>query len=488
MSEFVNLSILPIIVIDNILSYFDRIDLYNIALVCRSFYQPTKKYLYRYLCNYETHRELVATTLRREPSLAFYIRTFTSYDPSLLEFLWSQTPLALYRLTLKCDHRNKGYNYPLYVASIHPQCRIECLNFELHSDNEKYLLLNAYKFKGLKRLELIIPEFDWNAIIFSTPYYSLQDIFDALYCPSLESVYITNVDAAWDTLQTLEIGDKLPAFQGLCLRQVKIDEEIGSPCEIMWNILSKFMNRSIYFKIEYSQGYTSFYDLATSYASACQLDPTPLIHWLSQCDHFFGVQNGFNRFSISLQQLSLMNLTKTLEIIKSVDFGSTAMELSLCDFSFPIPFSIIPLLHQNIGELHINVIDGVNVDPDFIPQCIVTLPNLQDIYIYLLYTEELTPASTCTAASYSFRLDPAIRNYGPPIELDIFRGQRPIWKIYDCIGRSRKNTIRYHRPGTARGVGALEREVEQWFHLNRSLKSVGLSFDLNWGNDSIIIS
>jgi len=174
-----------------------------------------------------------------------------------------------------------------------------------------------------------------------------------------------------------------------------------------------------------------------------------------------------------------MNLAKTLEILKSVDLGSTAMELSLCDFSFPLPFSLIPLLHHNIGVLHINVIHRVNVAPHFIPQGLVTLPNVQAIYHYLLYTEELTPASTCTAASYSFRLDPAIRNYGPPIELDIFRGQRPIWKIYDCTGRSRKNTIRYHRPGTARGVGALEREVEQWFHLNRSLKSVGLSFDLN---------
>ena len=199
MPEFV--TTLPIIVIDNILSYLEKIDLYNIALVCKSFYQPTKKYLYRDLYNYENHRELVATTLRREPSLAFYIRTFTSYDPSLLEFLWSQTPLTLHRLTLKWDHKNNEYYYPSYLASIHPQCRIECLNFSLHSDNEKYLLLNAYKFKGLKRLELIIPEFDWDAIIFSTPYYSLQDIFDALYCPSLESVYITNVDAAWDMLQ-----------------------------------------------------------------------------------------------------------------------------------------------------------------------------------------------------------------------------------------------------------------------------------------------
>ena len=159
------------------------------------------------------------------------------------------------------------------------------------------------------------------------------------------------------------------------------------------------------------------------------------------------------------------------------------MELFICDSPFPIPFSIIPLLHQNIKELHINVIDGIHIDPNFIPQCIITLPNLQDIYIYLLYTEELTPASTCTAANYYFRLDPAIRNNGPPIELEIFRGQKPIWKIYDYTARLRKNTIRYHRPGTARGVGALEEEVELWFHLSRSLKWIGLSFDLNREDD-----
>src|SRR5204863_2158674 len=114
MSGFVSLSILPIIVIDNILSYLEKIDLYNITLICKSFYPPTKKYLYRDLYDYETHRELVGTTLRREPSLTFYIHRFTSYDPSLLEFLWSQTPLTLHRLTLKWDHKKKEYYYASY--------------------------------------------------------------------------------------------------------------------------------------------------------------------------------------------------------------------------------------------------------------------------------------------------------------------------------------------------------------------------------------
>ena len=132
MSQFVSFSLLPLIVIDNIISYLEKIDLWNIALVHSSFYHPTKKYLYRNLCHYGNHRELVSTTLRREPFLAYYICIFTSYEPSLREFLWSQTPLTPHRLTLEWDPDTEVY-YQSFLESIHPQCRIEYLNFSLHS-------------------------------------------------------------------------------------------------------------------------------------------------------------------------------------------------------------------------------------------------------------------------------------------------------------------------------------------------------------------
>ena len=150
------------------------------------------------------------------------------------------------------------------------------------------------------------------------------------------------MDAAWDRLQTPQIGETLPAFQGLYLRQVEVDEQMGSPSEIMWDTLSKFMNGSIYFKIEDSRGYISFYRLVTSYALCMRMRTRyhPAHSMTYPMRPLFRRPKWIQQILIYVSpQLSLTKLIMTLEIIKSIDFGSTAMEL--CDFPLPFPFSTV---------------------------------------------------------------------------------------------------------------------------------------------------
>ena len=478
-----NLSSIPIIVLDNILSYLGQSELYDTSLVCKLLYELSKKHLYRNLDNYDEYCSLVTNNLAFNPSLAFYIRTFTSYDPVLLTFLCTLAPLNLHRLIIKWDPEDDMYDFHVLIDLLGTESRVEHMIFTLHTPLEKCLMKHLHCFNGLTRVDLIIPDLDWDAHIFSTQFYSLQDIIDSLNCPTLESLSVENVECGWETLQQLEIGDGLPNFRGLCLRRVEVDYEMGTPCKIMWDILVGFLSRSIYFKIQGSDNYTSFYSLVLTYASQCSLDPAPLIQWLAKSDHFFGVQTKYNRFDLSLQKLSEAELIQILEIIRQVDFDRSDMVFSLCDLPQSLSSSTVSLFYENIVELFIVLADGINLDPDVIQQCIITLPKLEDFFISLLYTDKFIPASTCTTASYYFRPDRKMREEPPSIELEISRGERPVWRIYEFDSKTDCYDIKLRRPGTARGVMALEEEVNRWFQWSKSLRVVGLCFDYRNGSD-----
>jgi hypothetical protein len=118
------------------------------------------------------------------------------------------------------------YDYHIFINTVD---RVEYMIFRLHTYQKKYLMVHLHCFNGLACVEFIIPPFDWDAIIFSVPYYTLQEIFDSLNSLTIECVYISNVGCEWDILQSLKIGDRLPNFQGLCLGKVEVDYELGTP-------------------------------------------------------------------------------------------------------------------------------------------------------------------------------------------------------------------------------------------------------------------
>jgi hypothetical protein len=80
-----------------------------------------------------------------------------------------------------------------------------------------------------------------------------------------------------------------------------------------------------------------------SYATQCGLDPAPLIRWLAESDHFFGVQIESDKFYLELEKLTNDELIQTLKIIQQVDFNLTGMELCLLKFtSASIRFLCLP--------------------------------------------------------------------------------------------------------------------------------------------------
>jgi hypothetical protein len=88
-----------------------------------------------------------------------------------------------------------------------------------------------------------------------------------------------------------------------------------------------------------------------------------------------------------------------------------------------------------------------------------------------------------TTSHYYFRPDPKMRKRPPFIDLEIVRGKRPTWKVYEFDSKMLRRIAKNRRPGTARGVMALEEEVSQWFQWNKSLRVVYLHFYLKDRND-----
>ena len=101
---------LPLLVQDYILEHLDRVDLASImSATCRNLHCAALKYLYRDLMDYDyADRYLIEDNLRGDPSLIRYIRSFTSYSPSLLRWMWIHTSPRLTGLDLQWT---RTFNY-----------------------------------------------------------------------------------------------------------------------------------------------------------------------------------------------------------------------------------------------------------------------------------------------------------------------------------------------------------------------------------------
>jgi hypothetical protein len=143
------------VVRDNILAKLHRRALVSLSLTSRSLQHSTRKYLYRELITYQKHRDLVESNLRRDPTLIPYILSFTSYDPTFLQWMWLQlTILSLRELELQWDILLENDGYPKFIESIPPRTPVERLMFRLKSALEESMLSCLHAFSGQMTLKL----------------------------------------------------------------------------------------------------------------------------------------------------------------------------------------------------------------------------------------------------------------------------------------------------------------------------------------------
>ena len=481
-SDLYSLSILPLVVQDSILENLDRRSLVQVSLACRSLQRGVQKYLYRKLIYYQKHCDLVESNIRRNPTLVPYIRSFTSYDPSFLKWMWMQMTSSLKELELLWDNTIEINAYSELFESI-PQSCVEGLTFGLMPGFEFRMMSSRRVFSGLRFLHLRIC---------AMPKYTLQTILDQLHAPSLEILeveYLTDWRIQWREL----FDDTMPNLAGLRLRireweegVVMFDseedherEEKMPPSNVKWDTVLTLYRRSLFFEIFYDDSSSPFLDHAPSYASAHQLDPVLLVQWLVKSEQFFLTKLGVDDVFVNISEIPFSDLSTILRSIKSMDFRCSKMDLRL---HLPVgtTSSIADLLPNNIVDLTISPPFVGFLDPSVVPECIRSLPKLQHLGIYIHVSKpDFQPRNGCTAATCSF--PPLVRGmsiFG--VQLKAARGSDPVWRH----GWHQRD-IDKHDLGD---VDDFEREVKEWFRLSRSLESLDICFDKPASNYTMNIS
>src|SRR5271170_2219406 len=225
-----SLSELPFLVLDGILEILDQNSLASLSLSCRSIHHETLKYLYRDLTCYEQHRYQVEQNLRNNPTLIRYIRLFSSYDRTFLEWVYSQIPaLQPEWLKLECLDvkwgiygQNTAYGFPPFVESIPAPTRVDIttLSFTLNSRSEDSLLKSLCSFRKLTYLTL------YNK--YGKPWYTLQGVLDQLCSPSLQFLEIDYVDD-WRVRWRDSYGQAFPSLEGVQLSTQWADKVMWDP-------------------------------------------------------------------------------------------------------------------------------------------------------------------------------------------------------------------------------------------------------------------
>jgi hypothetical protein len=421
--------------------------------------------LYRELDLYEKYRGLVERNLRCDPTLIPYIRSFTSYDPSFLKWMWMQMTTSLKKLVLRWDNTVEINAYSEILESI-PQS-IEELIFELRPAFEFRTLNSRRVFGGLRYLYLRNE---------AKSEYTLQTILDQLHCPSLEVLEVANV-TDWRIQWRDSFDDAIPNLGGLELHikdwegremfdgeEDQMSEEQMPPSSVMWNTVLTLYRRSIFFDISYYNPDSPFLDYAPSYASAHRLDPVPLVQWLVRSLQFFRAKKGIDYFFVGLGDISLSDLSIFLRSMKPMNFRGSKMQLAL-NLPYGTTTAIAALLPDNISQLSISLrFDGF-LDPSVVPECIRSLPNLKHLQIWInVSKDDFQPRSGCTAAT-CFLGGMSIMG----VQFGVTRGSDPVW-----------NHVRHQRYIDKHDLGDVvdfEMEVKEWFRLSASLESVEFGFE-----------
>src|SRR5215471_12861684 len=326
MSAEHSLTNLPFVVQDLILDKLDRIALASVSLTCRHLHRGARKFLYRQLIRYEKHCDLVASILQRDPTLIPYIRSFTSYDRSLLQWMWLQTMPSLRNLEIRWNFVGNDADLK-FIKSIPPSIYLENLTFGVNSVFETSLLSCLNAFGRLKHLTLKNER---------KSEYTLQNILELLHCPSLVFLEVEMV-TDW-RIQWRESFDKcFPNLRGLRLKvdwqdSVMYDQDIYSeerlpPSNVMWETVLTLHRRSIFFDIHFYDPDCPFLDYAPSYATSHQLVPGSLIEWHIKSLMFFRAMEGCNYFFVNIKAPQFTDLKIILETIINIDFQGFKMQM-----------------------------------------------------------------------------------------------------------------------------------------------------------------
>jgi len=397
-----------------------------------------------------------------------YICSFTSYNPSFLKWVWTQTTSSLKKLELQWDYTVETNAYSELLVSI-PQSRVDKLTFALKPALEFRILSSRGVFNNLTFLYLQ-NHATWK--------YPLQTILDQLHAPSLEILKVENL-TDWRIQWRESFDDTMPNLAGLSLHIRGGDEDVVMfdseedyeteenmpPSNVKWDTVLTLYRRSIFFEmilLQYSSN--PFLDPAPSYASAHQLDPVLLVQWLVKSSQFLRAKQGIDYFCVWFGDIPLSDLTTILRSIKSMDFRPSKMELGL-HLPLDTTPSIADLLPDNIVELELTSPSDGFLDPSVVPECIRRLPNLERLLIWInAVAPRFRSLSRCTAAKCSFQ---SLELEGRTLKAA--RGSDPFWSV----SRRPKRDIDKDDLGD---VDDLEMEIKEWFRLSTSLKYLEIIF------------
>ena len=474
MSTQHRLTNLPLVVQDVILDKLDRVALASVSSTCRHLHRGARKFLFRKLTRYEKHRDLIEGIIRRDPTLIPYIRSFTSYDRSLLQWMFLQTIPSLRNLEIRWNFVGNDADLR-FVESIPPKTNLEKLTFGLNSTIETSFLNCLNAFGHLKHLKL---QNDTKSE------HALQIILEQIHCPSLVFLEVERV-TDWRIQWRESFEESFPNLRGLRLKvdwedAVMYDHEGGyyndeklPPSNVMWETILTLQRRYIFFDIHYYESDSPFLDYAPSFAASHQMDPRPLIQWYVKSLMFFRAMEGCDYLFVNTKPPHFTDLKTILEAIVCIDFLGFKMQLSL-----KLPHGTTPLIAQllptNVFELSISPPSKGVLDSAVIPACIRSLPILEYLDVYInMSRHTFQPFNSCTTAKYSFRSPPANREIARA-QFKISRSRDPIWDIQFWNIPRRSINIE-HNCGT--NMVEFEKEVEEWFQLSSSMKMLEIYFE-----------
>jgi hypothetical protein len=505
---------LPLVVQDAILENLDYLDLSSVSLSCRSLHHVTLKYLYRYLTRYESNRLQIEENLRLHPTLVRYIRSFSSYDRALLQWMYTQTtPPSLEWLDLKWEvNADNRVCYSNLVEYIPPSRRSDLnnLTITLNSSREAAMLNSLHAFHNLTFLTLYnhdgrrYPDKSW---------YTLQGVLDQLYAPSLRMLEIDGIEDWRIQWRETFLEQAFPKLLGVLLSTGtewiddvmwgpealdEDDEGPFPPSSRMWNTVLAFYTRDINFDILLEKVESPFLDYAPSYAANNRLDPVGLIQRHVTSRMYFSIVDGFDDFDVNVGVIPLPDLATILYSIQPMETFGLNMNLSL-NLPYDTESSIAQFLPHTIVQLFITAPgpdDSIRLahtpasrrilDPSVIPACIAALPNLVTLNIYLkAFVNDFQPMNSCTVTTCSFPSLPDARDI-ENVLFKISRSSDPVWEVHlrgegEMQSDSRGNkyyvvhpNIQQYNPDDE--VVDFEREITDWFRLSTSLESVKVDF------------
>lgn len=461
-----SLSSLPLVVQDEVLENLDRASLASVSLTCRSLHREAQKYLYRDLGYFRDHHGLIERNIRCQPSLIPYIRSFYSFNPSFLEWMWVSASPSLESLHLRWDESIEPNVYEEFLESILPRGRVKRLEFGPKPAFKASMLSSLKLLTGLTVLKL------------TKTGYPLQTILESLQAPSLEILEVRRI-VDWRLEWRKSFEDAIP---NLCGLRLGLDwseaeefeaEKDRPPNDVKWETVMMLYQRSIYFDIYNSWNLDKpFLGYAPSYARAHGLNPVALVQWQIKSLELIYAKDGLAYFSVFIAKIPFDELSTILRSVKSMDIWRSGMQLSL-DLPLETTASIADILPDNIFKLSIKPPPGGFLDPSVVPACIRSLPNLECLAVYLNASgSDLKILNGCTAATCSFQSLPIGLEIVSTI-MKVSRKGAPVWEIslYDRrIGRGTDT----HDPGNQ--VSDFEREITGWLGLSTSIKLVSIYF------------